>query len=333
VRLIESLPFPPLVGGLVIAAAIYGAFLLWTVLFGTSLGRLPDITVQPLWIPELILAVVIGMAPAVTAYTLRGTARDVEALGPVLQGSDAEHARLLGEITSYRRWIPRLVGALMATGGPLLVVLDPALWTGGNVPDPLHPTFLWVLARNVLHIWLVSRAACLELMLAQSFSSLAEHLRPIDLLDPGALRPFERRGLRSVLLWMVFASLHSLLYLGDWAADALVVVLLFLVAFAGAAFLLPVMGAHRRIREAKGAELARVRAAIHRERGLAVGDTTSSSPGKLGDLVAYEARIRGVSEWPFDAPTVLRFLLYLGIGLGSWLGGALVERALDVALD
>mgnify|MGYP000099034232 CR=1 FL=1 len=39
------------------------------------------------------------------------------------------------------------------------------------------------------------------------------------------------------------------------------------------------------------------------------------------------------SEWPFDAPTLTRFFLYVAIPLGSWLGGALVERLLGAALD
>lgn len=30
---------------------------------------------------------------------------------------------------------------------------------------------------------------------------------------------------------------------------------------------------------------------------------------------------------------LLRFGLYLAIGLGSWVGGALAERALDLALE
>lgn len=38
-------------------------------------------------------------------------------------------------------------------------------------------------------------------------------------------------------------------------------------------------------------------------------------------------------EWPFDAPTLARFLLYVAIPLGSWIGGALVERLLGAALD
>jgi hypothetical protein len=49
--------------------------------------------------------------------------------------------------------------------------------------------------------------------------------------------------------------------------------------------------------------------------------------------VFYEGRIASVPEWPFDTPTIARFGLYLLIPLGSWLGGALVERLLVDLLD
>ncbi len=48
-------------------------------------------------------------------------------------------------------------------------------------------------------------------------------------------------------------------------------------------------------------------------------------PGLLG----YEQRIASVAEWPLDAPQVARFVLVVLIGLGSWLGGAVVEHLLD----
>ena len=44
-------------------------------------------------------------------------------------------------------------------------------------------------------------------------------------------------------------------------------------------------------------------------------------------------QIKSVREWPFDAPTLTRFFLYVAIPLGSWIGGALVERLLGAALD
>ena len=50
-------------------------------------------------------------------------------------------------------------------------------------------------------------------------------------------------------------------------------------------------------------------------------------------VLAFENRIESVREWPFDAPTLTRFFLYVAIPLGSWVGGALVERLLGAALD
>jgi hypothetical protein len=42
--------------------------------------------------------------------------------------------------------------------------------------------------------------------------------------------------------------------------------------------------------------------------------------------------VEGVSAWPFDSSTAVRILLYLLIPLGSWAGGAIVERFIDSLL-
>jgi hypothetical protein len=42
-------------------------------------------------------------------------------------------------------------------------------------------------------------------------------------------------------------------------------------------------------------------------------------------------RVSDTGEWPFGGSTLLRFALYTGIGLGSWLGAAFVERLLERA--
>ncbi len=46
-----------------------------------------------------------------------------------------------------------------------------------------------------------------------------------------------------------------------------------------------------------------------------------------------DARLESVREWPFDAPSLVRFALYVALGLGSWLGAAAVERLLDFILN
>ena len=53
---------------------------------------------------------------------------------------------------------------------------------------------------------------------------------------------------------------------------------------------------------------------------------------RLATLLTLKEHIDAAREWPFDVPTLARFALYVAIGLGSWLGGAVVERILDAAL-
>ena len=65
------------------------------------------------------------------------------------------------------------------------------------------------------------------------------------------------------------------------------------------------------------------------ERAAEAADAGAKLPG----LLAYMNQIESVREWPFDAPTLTRFFLYVAIPLGSWVGGALVERLLGAALD
>jgi len=58
----------------------------------------------------------------------------------------------------------------------------------------------------------------------------------------------------------------------------------------------------------------------------------NSSDGQhvpLAEAAAYQHVIEGVREWPFDSSTVVRFAIYLLIPLGSWFGGAMVERLVD----
>jgi hypothetical protein len=100
------------------------------------------------------------------------------------------------------------------------------------------------------------------------------------------------------------------------------------------ALVLPARGVHQRIRALKGRELSWVRAAIEQERDrLRAEVATAAGASRLPSLLAYEQRIDSVREWPFDTPTLTRFALFLLVPLGSWLGGALVERLLDVALE
>ncbi len=53
---------------------------------------------------------------------------------------------------------------------------------------------------------------------------------------------------------------------------------------------------------------------------------------RIEEIVAYRGVVEGVSAWPGDSSNFVRFSLLLLIPLGSWAGGAVVERFIDSLL-
>jgi len=93
---------------------------------------------------------------------------------------------------------------------------------------------------------------------------------------------------------------------------------------------LPLARLRARIAAAKRAELLVVNGLLADARAKLVGG--AGSAGRVADLVAWRALTLGVREWPVDAGTLARSALFVLLGLGSWLGGAVVDRLLDAAL-
>ena len=59
------------------------------------------------------------------------------------------------------------------------------------------------------------------------------------------------------------------------------------------------------------------------------GKSPHIRPPRYKSAEIYHQLVESAREWPVDAANLLRFLVYLFLGLGSWLGGAVVERVLD----
>ena len=86
------------------------------------------------------------------------------------------------------------------------------------------------------------------------------------------------------------------------------------------------------IRAAKGEELRQLKPRVRQARDDALtGDV--STQGRLSDLLAYQERVQSTREWSFDSTTLLRLGLYLLIPVASMVGGALVERVVNLVLD
>jgi hypothetical protein len=285
-----------------------------------------------------VLALLVGFTVWTGLRERDLAARDLAALRPTLAMGDEEFETACHD--ALARNGSAAAAALGAASGIAIHVASAALVTGG---DPfgswrtLHDN--WNLALMALLFALMGRLLKASLSLSGLFSALGHRVGRLDLLAPEALAPFGRLGLRLATYWIVGSAL-ALLLLADTTVPAIVAAVIVATAAVGVATLLrPCRGAHERIHEAKRGELVRVRAAIERasQALLAAEPGRASAPGPaagetLAALVAYEARLEAVREWPFDAPLLRRFGLLLLVPLGSWIGGAMVERVLDAAL-
>ncbi|MEH6568567.1 MAG: hypothetical protein V7709_05800 [Halioglobus sp.] len=288
-----------------------------------------------LWWPEIVNAVLVGYLPAALVIARQGIYRDFRSLSPWLPQNDAGAASMHAAATRPARLAGRIFKLCVLAGSIALVFIDPSL-TLGTEPSLANPAFLWSLLRIPVFIWLVCTLAVADIIATQTYYRAGRNLIEVDLLDVHSLTSFARRGLRSSLIWVIFSIIFSLFWLGDDTAygqnfSLLVIVL----AMATTTFVIPMMGVRANILSVKRKELDRLREEIRGERAAVskLQTNNAATSPRLANLIAYYQLIDRTQEWPIDAVNVLKFFLYLLIGLGSWLGGALVEVMLDRTLS
>ncbi len=319
-----------------------GVALAWLAVVGIA-HLVASATVGPIALPfgpgRFALTVVvngalIGLILASHVYLHRGAIGDLRALEPVLPGRGADVARLVREVpepSSAVRIGATLVGVC---GGLAIATLDPTLrglYEHVSVGDPRYLVYV---LQNLIFGGLGGRLFAAELHTTRAYARLGDDVE-VDLLDLSRLRVFARKGLRSVVVWALLSTMLSLFWVLDSAGQSNVLFPFAVLALVLAALVAPTLGVHRSIAAAKAAELTRVAEAIRRERERTLGPRPSDgSPedARLGNLIAYQGFVQSVREWPFDLSTVWRSLLLIVLGVGSWLGGALVERLLDAVL-
>lgn len=333
-----NLPHAPAWLWVGVTGGILVVFVLLEVMFGDLALAWRGGSAEDPWNLETTveLAVLIGFLICTSRWALDGTRRDLDHLRPLLRCSPLEFEASARRLYVYdRRWISLCVSFAVLVGlamiplseGDLTLFLSPEAW---------GYKLAFAITVNTVLFSVMGRELWVTVEITRVFSDLGKRLGPVDLLNPRALAPFAHRGLRSAVFWIGGSCIASLLVLGPNMLPATAVIAA-TMAIGTAALFLPTREVHSRLRAEKEAELARVRDAIRGEReGLLPSDATgvSASAGtRLPGLLAYEARIASASVWPFDAPTVVRFLLLLALALGSWIGGAVVEQILSTVLD
>jgi hypothetical protein len=328
--LIDRAPVSSLWVGVAVTAALLG------VLFVIPGPYLPP---EAPFSPEvgrrimISFCVATGLNIALMSWLERATLRDLAALRPFLRGMDEKvHAleRSLTHFPARALWLAAAVGI----GGHLFFGNAARGFTGPLILPAWH---------SLLGIanWLVVAPATYVLFsYASRFRGLAPELRDLHLFDLRPLAPFARLGLRTALFYsvgftIVFGS-HR-----DWSADGIGVPAYVLwatlawVLMCVALAALPTWGVRRRIQAEKHAELDRVRAAMDGAPDALEGSAMAAHAAELRGvaLLEYRDKVEAVREWPFDASGLRRLALYVVIPPLGWLGGALVERAIDRVLQ
>lgn len=327
-RLLEAGPWPPFATAALAAAVLVA---LWLGLEAASgrLALLSDEGFRQDLRVGVVLCLLLAYLPAVRVHAERGARATAAALEPALRpGADRDRLAAVGRFdpAALRRAGWTGVAVLLVAG--LLVEWSPsrAMSVSAMSPEALVHRGLGVLIG-----WFVGRTAWTLGVESRRLSRIGRDDLALDLLDLAPAGPLLRQGLRQALLTIGGFSLLSILFFDLGAAPNLIWLLLvasvLLLGMAVAALLLPVRGVRDAIVREKARELGRCNEAIRaaRERPEGASD--------LAGWVAYRTLVDGVREWPVDAPALARFALYLAIPLGSWLGGALVERWLDAALS
>ena len=323
-RLIEMIPIPPYISGLLVSSACFiGYFLIQLsngVVAKTLSGEIPSIALRA----SLMLMVLLGYLPFAHLYLRQWTRQH---LGDLTQSFNLEDQRrvpresLLIPIGIFGWWA--FVGLFLVIPEPDYQIFQPWNWALDYA--------LLVLAIS-LSGWWMGRFSFELIWSALQLNNMAMRLPILNLLDAESNRSFTQHGVQSALLVVIMMSITAPIAVqpeGGVVGAAVNSVLMLFLALT--ALILPVRGIHQRIQTQKREELATIRQHIQRERDKLLA-ASGGVDDRLVALLAMETRIERVEEWPFGAGSLYRVGFYLLLGLGSWVGAALVERMLESAL-
>lgn len=191
----------------------------------------------------------------------------------------------------------------------------------------------WFFITVPVVFWVIAHATIMTFLTATTLMKDYIATLKIDLFNLENVEPFIRIAMRYAVGWVAMGMITSLLFI-NLPMDQIVtppLIMILTITSAGVGYYLPIRAIHRAISSKKKTHLRNIRKqlvtlATKVEQGSTDGQDDINA---LQTLLALEARIERVREWPIDMPAMGRIGLLLFIPLGSWLGGALVERLVD----
>jgi len=234
-----------------------------------------------------------------------------------------------GGVVSFEESAPASViaGILGASAFLVLFIVIPGFVAGFTV---MNYQLVAASISGMAFGWLAGRFLVCMVMDSLRMSKLARSLPVLDLIDLEPLSPFVQQGLKSALLTVIVLTLTSHLYIAPGTAFiGSVTFLLIWGTLTLFVFTLPVRGIRDRIQREKRSQLKKIRSEIRYSIEQVVNRREVGTSDRLSALLDLESRLERVRVWPYDTSSWLRLGLYMLIGLGSWVGAAMIERLLE----
>jgi hypothetical protein len=326
-RVYGAIPLAPALTGVALALLLIAVLLASEVALGRLMASPSDLRVA------IVHCLVVAYFPTAYVYVILWSRRTVSELRPALDCSEADFVEHANRVGRYSWWTLAVVGILSVAAVVRLTIdttpapTDPWAW------GQLLPEVLWHRVLGAIGGWSAGCFLYAVIVESNRLSLLARRLRQPDLFDLRPLMPFTRQALGNALLILGSVSVYSFFLVEAIFLTMVTSMWIGAITLATVTFMLPILGLHRILRDARQTELDWCLDALRRARaGLKNG---ASDPQRLpmAEIVAYKQLVEGVREWPFDSSTLVRFAIYLLIPLASWSGGAVVERMIDSLLD
>jgi len=351
-KLVRLLGGHPWRAGVIVAVVSFLSFIALAQGFGIYeiiySGAIPEITqtfgLDPYTWAALVTSILTGFGISSSSVALVQDLRDLREIAKVIGRGPGEMIDDWAGYLRARMARGRILSIVFLVIGFAIVLNNiPGASDVFNLNEPeLYPWFqqvpaAWFLVFVPLNFAIIGKGVYYTIVEDRFHRETRNTSLKIDLFYPEQLAPFTRMALRRSLLWIVGSSICLLLFLNEAVNPTGLLPFVFVIMIvASLALVAPLIGIHRKISAAKKEELRTVRQSIARHRDDVLHGSnptiTSNAAQRLTGLVAYEGRLEKTSEWPLDLPTLGTFSFYLAIPVISWVGGALMERAIDILI-
>lgn len=314
-RIFVYSPFGTTITAILLFAILAGSYLLAMRLDGASILAPENLETLRL---ALTLSLLMAVILCAQRFARQRERADVHALAEVMTGglSQAKDATKLTPDDA------NLLGATLlglAIGG----VADWLFYFHGSGSGALLSRIWFSLITLLLVLSFVRGAELTRTGARASVARIRQSL-VIDLLRIDKLSVWGRGAARSALIWFAVCAASCLLFISV-SKILTIVFLLGCLTMGIVSFVMTMEPVHRQIRAAKAAELERIRTDIDSVRGAQTADMAV----RLESLLAYEARIMAVPEWPFDQTTLIRVGASALILTVPWFGQAVAGYIIE----